>query len=244
VAQVQVQLDSLSAEVDGKQSQLRAGYEEGSHPLLTASYDDDLVLRDTIRALKVSAPLVVSQASQFLDLSLDGSLATQGELDATNAQLLVTKNNVNSLFASNEALSGEVDTLAAELTGKQGQLTPGTVAGGHPMLQSTTVRAIKGTGPVKVAVDPNHVEVWLDQNELAATPAIAALQTTVGAKQSQLFAGEVEGGHRLLLRPSLFVGGGFDEGTSPDEPLPGDTVRALVSSPLVATSDNTTLTCT
>jgi hypothetical protein len=107
------------------------------------------------------------------------------------------------------------------------------------MLQGTTVRAIKGTGPVKVAVDTNHVEVWLAQNELAATPAIAALQTAVGTKQSQLFAGEVDGGHRLLLQSSLFVGGGFDEGMSPNEPLPGDTVRALkVSSPLVATSDN------
>jgi hypothetical protein len=35
------------------------------------------------------------------------------------------------------------------------------------------------------------------------------------------------------------VGDDFDEGTSPDEPLQGDTVRALkVSSPLVATSNN------
>jgi hypothetical protein len=113
VNSLQVQLGSLSAEVDGKQSQLRASYEEGSHPLLTASYDDDLVLRDTIRALKVTAPLVVSQTSQLLDLSLDGSLSTQEGLDSTIAQLLPTKNNVNSLFASNEALSGEVDTLAA-----------------------------------------------------------------------------------------------------------------------------------
>jgi hypothetical protein len=104
------------------------------------------------------------------------------------------------------------------------------------MLQGTTVRAIVGAGPVKVEAGTNHVEVRLDQSELAATPAIAALQTAVGTKQSQLFAGEVEGGHRLLLQPELFVDGGFDEG---GEPLQGDTVRALkVSSPLVATSDN------
>jgi hypothetical protein len=186
----------------------------------------------------VSAPIVATQSKYVVDLSLDASLATKEELDATNAQLLTTKNNINSLFASSEALSGEVDVLAADVAGKQGLLTPGTVAGGHQLLQGTTVRAITGAGPVKVAADTNHVEVWLEQSELAATPAIAALQTAVGTKQSQLFAGEVTGGHRLLLQPELFVGDGFDEG-APDEPLPGDTVRALkVSSPLVATSDN------
>jgi hypothetical protein len=51
----------------------------------------------------------------------------------------------------------------------------------------------------------------------------------------------VEGGHRLLLQPSLFVDGGFEECTTCPEGgmLQGDTVRALkVSPPLVATSDN------
>jgi hypothetical protein len=105
------------------------------------------------------------------------------------------------------------------------------------MLQNGVVRAIKTISPVKAAVDTNHVEVWLDQSELAATSAIAALQTTVAGKQSQLYAGDVADGHPLLLQPGLFVGGGFEEG---GQPLPGDTVRALkVSSPLVATSDNT-----
>ena len=33
----QVLVDSLSTEVAGKQSQLRAGYEEGSHPLLVGT---------------------------------------------------------------------------------------------------------------------------------------------------------------------------------------------------------------
>jgi hypothetical protein len=239
VSSLQVQLGSLSAEVEGKQSQLRAGYEEGSHPLLVGTYDDDLVFQDTIRALRVSAPIVATQSRYVVDLSLDESLATQEELDATNAQLLATKNNVNILFASNEALSGEVDALAAEVAGKQGQLTPGTVADGFPVLGNGYVRALQALAPLKIAPDTQFLQIRLDQAELAATPAIAALQTAVGTKQSQLFAGEVEGGHRLLLQSNLFVGGGFDEGTSPSEPLPGDTVRALkVSSPLVATSDN------
>jgi hypothetical protein len=236
---IQTQLGSLSTEVAGKQSQLRVGYEEGSHPLLVGTYDDDLVFQDTIRALRVSAPIVATQSRYVVDLSLDESLATQEELDATNAQLLATKNNVNSLFASSEALSGEVDVLAAEVAGKQGQLTPGTVTGGFPVLGNGYVRALQALAPLKIAPDTQFLQIRLDQAELAATPAIAALQTAVGTKQSQLFAGEVEGGHRLLLQSSLFVGGGFDEGTSPDEPLQGDTVRALkVSSPLVATSNN------
>jgi hypothetical protein len=80
--------------------------------------------------------------------------------------------------------------------------------------------------------------VWLDQSELAATSAIAALQT---GKQSQLYSGTVDGGNPLLLQPSLFVGGGFDECTSCPKGgvLQGDTVRALkVSAPLLATSDS------
>jgi hypothetical protein len=215
----QVLLANLSAEVAGKQSQLRAGDVVGGHPLLTYSYDEDLVGSDTVRALKVSAPLVATQAPFVVEISLDGSLATQEELDGTNAQLLTTKSNVNSLFASNELLSSEVGALNVEMAGKQSQLTPGTVAGGHPMLQNGVVRAIKGAGPVKVAVDTNHVEVWLNQSELAATPAIAALQTSVAGKQSQLNAGDVAGGHPLLL-PGVAGGGFFEPGQSP----PSDTV--------------------
>jgi hypothetical protein len=249
----QAAVNSMQAQLDSKQSQLRAGTVEDGHPLLTFSYEDqggELVGSDTIRALKVSAPIVATQGAQHVHLALDGSLASQSALDAVAAtadaameQLALTKGNVKQLFAADEALQGELDALAAgttsQLLGKQDQLTPGTVAGGHPMLQGNVVRAVKAISPVNAAVDTNHVELWLDQSELAATPAIAALQTAVGTKQSQLFAGEVEGGHRLLLRPSLFVDGGFDEGASPDDPLQGDTVRALkVSSPLVATSNN------
>jgi hypothetical protein len=112
-------------------------------------------------------------------------LATQSALDAVAAtadnavnQLALTKGNVDLLFAADEALQGELGALAAgttsQLLGKQDQLTPGTVAGGHQMLQGDVVRAIKGTSPLKTSVDANHVELWLDQSELAATPAITA----------------------------------------------------------------------
>jgi hypothetical protein len=187
-------------------------------------------------------------------LSLDGSLATLSALDAValevdllEQQILATDDTVDSLIANTSglqaasaSLAGEVNALAVEVAGKQSQLTPGTVVGGFQMLQGSVVRAIKALSPVKVAVDTNHIEVRLDQNELAATPAIASLQTTVAGKQSQLYSGTVEGGHPLLLQAGLFVGGGFDEGTpGPGGELLGDTVRALkVSTPLVATSDN------
>jgi hypothetical protein len=43
--------------------------------------------------------------------------------------------------------------------------------------QSTkVVRAIKGISPVQVAVDTNHVEVWLDQSELASTSALLGVK--------------------------------------------------------------------
>jgi hypothetical protein len=82
-------LAALTVEADGKQSQLRAGTVEGGHPLLTFSYEDqggELVGSDTIRALKVSAPLLATQESQHLHLSLDASLATQSALDKVAAQ--------------------------------------------------------------------------------------------------------------------------------------------------------------
>jgi hypothetical protein len=87
--------------------------------------------------------------------------------------------------------------------------------------------------PLKIAPDTQFLQIRLDQAELAATPAIAALQTDVAGKQSQLSAGTVEGGHPLLL-PGLTGGGFFEPGQTPQ-----DTIRALkVSSPLVATSNN------
>jgi hypothetical protein len=102
------------------------------------------------------------------------------------------------------------------------------------MLQGTTVRALQAVAPLKIAPDTQFLQIRLDQAELAATPAIAALQTDVAGKQSQLVAGAVEGGHPLLL-PGLTGGGFFEPGQTPQ----GDTVRALkVSSPLVATSNN------
>ena len=88
VSSLQVQLGSLSTEVEGKQSQLRAGggvgFGEGptTHPFLVGTYDEDLGLKDTIRALRVSAPIVATQSSYVVDLSLDASLATQTDLEA------------------------------------------------------------------------------------------------------------------------------------------------------------------
>jgi hypothetical protein len=182
----------------------------------------------------VSAPLVATQSPFVVDLSLDASIATQEGLDATNAQLLATKNNVNTLFASSAALSGEVDALAVAVAGKQSQLSTGTVAGGFSVLGNNgIVRALQAVAPLKIAPDTQFLQIRLDQAELAATPAIAALQTDVAGKQSQLSAGTVEGGHPLLL-PGLTGGGFFEPGQTPQ-----DTIRALkVSSPLVATSDN------
>jgi hypothetical protein len=218
-----VQLGSLSTEVAGKQSQLRAGLGEDAHPFLVGTYDEDLVLKDTVRALRVSAPLVATQSPFVVDLSLDASIATQEGLDATNAQLLTTKNNVNSLLASSEALSGEVDALAAGLATKQGQLTPGTIAGGHQLLQGTTVRAIRGAEPVQVTATATHVEVALAQSyfDVVTTfsDAIATLSTEVAGKQDVL---------------------GFvpDEDPNSYQILQNGVIRALkVSSPLVATSD-------
>jgi hypothetical protein len=39
------------------------------------------------------------------------------------------------------------------------------------------IRAIKGISPVNVAVDTNHVEVWLDQSGLASIPALLAVKS-------------------------------------------------------------------
>jgi hypothetical protein len=67
------------------------------------------------------------------------------------------------------------------------------------MLQDGVVRAIKGLSPVKVAVDTSHVEVFLDQSQLASTAALAALETEVDGKQPLLSAGTGFLYHEKLL---------------------------------------------
>jgi hypothetical protein len=86
-------------------------------------------------------------------------------------------------------------------------------------LQGDTVRALKVSSPLVATSNNSHVHLSLNQSELAATSAIAALQTEVAGKQDVL---------------------GFvpDEDPNSFQILQGGVIRALkVSSPLVATSD-------
>jgi hypothetical protein len=143
----------------------------------------------------------------------------QTAADTALDQALLVKGNLVRLDGVDEALQGQVDTLAAGLATKQGLLTAGQVAGGNPMLQGTTVRALQAEAPLKIAPDTQFLQIRLDQAELAATPAIAALQTAVAGKQDVL---------------------GFvpDEDPTSFQILQNGVIRALkVSSPLVATSD-------
>jgi hypothetical protein len=64
-----------------------------------------------IRTLKVSAPIVATQGSQHVHLSLDGSLAEQSALDEVPAQAASTQ---GALTSTNQALA----VLAVEVDGK------------------------------------------------------------------------------------------------------------------------------
>jgi hypothetical protein len=101
----------------------------------------------------------------------------------------------SALNSTDEALAA----LVIEVAGKQDALTAGTVPGGFPTLQDGVVRAIKGVSPVGVAVDVNHVEVFLDQTQLASNAALAALEAEVDGKQDTLTAGTGALAHEKLL---------------------------------------------
>jgi hypothetical protein len=86
-------LAALTAEVAGKQSQLLAGDVAGGTPLLlfadteasgecTTCPEGTVLAGDTVRALKVSAPLQIQGDSQHVHVTLDASgLASQLDLD-------------------------------------------------------------------------------------------------------------------------------------------------------------------
>jgi hypothetical protein len=87
----------------------------------------------------------------------------------------------------------------AAIAGAAPNLVPGTVVGGHAVLASGTVRALKALAPLKIAPDTSHLEIRLDQAELAATPQIAALEAAVATKQNALAAGSSLVFHEKLL---------------------------------------------
>jgi hypothetical protein len=72
-----------------------------------------------------------------------------------------------------ESYFDAITSIADATAAKQDQLTAGAVQGGFQLLDQNTkvVRPIKGVFPVNVAVDGNHVEVFLDQKALGATSA-------------------------------------------------------------------------
>jgi hypothetical protein len=72
-----------------------------------------------------------------------------------------------------ESYYAMVTGLADEIAAKQDKLTVGTVNGGFSLLDPHTnvVRAIQGVSPVNVAIDTNHVAVYLDPNALGAQSA-------------------------------------------------------------------------
>jgi hypothetical protein len=248
-------LAALAVEVAGKQAQLLAGDVEGGTPLLlfadaeasgecVTCPEGTVLAGDTVRALKVSAPLQIQGDSQHVHVTLDASgLASQLDLASKQDQLgvgfvegghslledgaikailgtapvqvtstathvevamgesyfamvtgladeIADKASTSSLLAvkaiaesNNQAIadlvpqvednSQALTALGSQVAGKQDQLTAGTVSGGFQLLDPNTkvVRAIKGVSPVNVAIDTNHVEVFLDQNALGAQSA-------------------------------------------------------------------------
>jgi hypothetical protein len=99
-------------------------------------------------------------------------------------------------------------------------LTAGTVTGGHAVLANGVVRALKVLSPLKLAPDVSHLEIRLDQAELAATPQIAALEAAVATKQNALTAGSSLVFHEPVLQgtkiKSLVAGPGVTLSSTDD----------------------------
>jgi hypothetical protein len=134
-----------------------------------------------------------------------------------------TDTNTSGLAVQSLSLGGEdLEALLLELDQQiaAATLTPGTVAGGYQVLQGSVVRALKANGPLRIAPDANHLELLLDESQLAATGQIAALQTAVSTKQDALAPGSSFVYHERLLEgtkvKSLTPAGGINLISTPD----------------------------
>jgi hypothetical protein len=177
-------LAALTVEVAGKQDELGVGFVEGGVQLLEDG---------AIKAILGTAPVQVTSTPTHVEVAMGESyyamvagLADETASKASISELLSVKaiaesNNqaIADLVPQVEGNSQALAALESQVAGKQGQLTAGTVQGGFQMLDPTSrvVRAIKGVSPVQVAIDTNHVEVFLDQNALGAQSATGPVNT-------------------------------------------------------------------
>jgi hypothetical protein len=175
----QVDLDATNAAVATKASQADLN---ATNAALAQKADQSALDAESAR-LDQTATQVAANTTSIQ--ALDARVTTNA------AAIMTTQSALNSTDEALAALTVEVAALDA--------LTAGTVPDGFPMLQGGIVRAIKGISPIGVAVDVNHVEVFLDQTQLASTAALAALEAEVDGKQDMLTAGTGAQAHEKLL---------------------------------------------
>jgi hypothetical protein len=157
-----------------------------------------------VRALQAVAPLKIAPDTQFLQIRLD-----QAELAATP----------------------QIAALQTAVATKQNTLGIGVVQGGHPLIQDGTIKAVRGTAPVRVTSTATHVDVEMDESYFGAITAIA---DEAASKQAQLTAGSSLVFHEKLLDgtkvKSLAPGAGVELNST------GDLVTIAVSPNLAVSS--------
>jgi hypothetical protein len=170
----------------------------------TAAGGFNILADGVVRALRALAPLKIAPDTSLLEIRLD-----QAELAATP----------------------QIAALQTAVATKQNALGVGNVQGGHPLLQDGTIKAVRGTAPVRVTSTATHVEVEMDESYFGAITAIA---DETAAKQAQLTAGSSLVFHEKLLEgtkvKSLAPGAGVELNST------GDLVTISVSPNLAVSS--------
>jgi hypothetical protein len=166
-------LAALTVEVAGKQDQLGVGFVEGGQSLLEGGVVKAILGAEPVQVTSTATHVEVSMAQSYFNMIT--SLADATAEKASTSELLGVKaiaesNNqaLADLVPQVEDNSQALTTLGSQVAGKQDQLTDPN---------NKVVRAIKGVSPVQVAVDTNHVEVFIDQNALGAQSATGPVDT-------------------------------------------------------------------
>jgi hypothetical protein len=130
----------------------------------------------------------------------------------------VTSTATHVEVAMGQSYFDAITSIADATAAKQDQLTAGTVQGGFSMLDQNTkvVRAIKGISPVNVAINQNHVEVFLDQSGLASTSALLAVKSIAESNNQALadLMPQVESNNQALTALAPQVAGKQDQLTA------------------------------
>jgi hypothetical protein len=149
-------------------------------------------LNSTDQALAALTVEVASKQAQLGTGIVQGGipLLEDGSIKAIlgTAPVRVTAEASHVEVTMDDSYFAAITAIADATAAKQDRLTMGSVQGGRLLFDPNTnvIRAIKGIGPVGVAIDVNHVEVTLDQSGLASTSELLGVKSIAESNNQAL----------------------------------------------------------